>query len=224
MAGRIFEMQIGSLEVENRGTFTVLEDVHTLGVTLVYPRAGVKALATVKTLAADNPVPDDFSLLNYHRRILFKEGIVGECQLTVEVMGINKPTGAEKFFANLAKTVFNVALSTTIVPGIGNVILAGVVGQMGESIFDNIEAKESVQRLGTAYIPVNTKEEPLRAEGTLEGELKVLEDLRITRHPGLDPETGMEESEEYKVLSKGAGNGKIVISYREVKEPMPVQA
>ncbi len=220
MAGRIFEMQIESLKVGNRGTFTGKEDVLTLGVTLVYPRAGVRALATVKTLDADKPIPDDFSALSYHHRVLFKENIVGESQLTVEVIGINKPTGGERFFANLAKTVFNVALSTTVVPGIGNLILAGVVGEMGESIFDNIEAKESVQRLGTACISVNTKDRPLQAEGTLEGELLVFEDITETGPSVLDPETGLEESEMRTVLNKGV-NGKVVISYREVKEPVP---
>ncbi len=216
MAGRLFEMQIESLKVENRGTFTGKEDVHTLGVTLVYPRAGVKALATIKTLKADKPVQDDFSSLSYHRRILFKENIVGECQLSVEVLGINKPTSGEIFFANFMKTVFNVALSTAVVPGIGNLILAGVVEQVGESIFENIEARESIQRLGTAYISVNTKDKPLQAEGVLEGELIVLEDIKTAKYTGTNPETDMEDYIEEKVLGKGV-NGKIVISYREIK-------
>ncbi|VAV83276.1 hypothetical protein MNBD_DELTA01-1512 [hydrothermal vent metagenome] len=222
MAGRLFEMQIESLEVTKRGTFTGKEDIHTLGVTLVYPRAGVKAISTIKALKADKPIPDNFPSLSYHERVLFKENILGECQLTVEVVAVNKPTTGEKFFTDFIRTVFSAALTTTIAPGISNVILANVTENIGGSIFENIEAKESVQKLGTAYISINTEDEPLQENGTLVGKLIVPEDIKIPKPSVFDPVSGFVEYGNMVLLKKDVEIGKVVISYREIKEQVSV--
>ncbi|MDH5678540.1 MAG: hypothetical protein OEZ55_07560 [Nitrospinota bacterium] len=206
MNGKIVEIKIAGMALENKGSIKGGEDTIMVNHTLVYPGPGKPTVTTVKTYSTSTRFPLDSADLSYSQSVVFKEQIFGDCQLIVEVLAVDNPSKFEKFVTKVFKSVLTVAVGN-VTGGISNVFLGAAAGTAVDTFMEQIKADEHTQAIGSAAFDFNAGKLP--DSGFLESALKVPADV-IIRSFGSDPLDGSGPTmKEEVILKAGSHNGAV---------------
>lgn len=205
---KLVELRIKELSIRNRGGLTGKEDVNLLTFSLAYPRDGVPSVNTIKEIKALEPLPANFPSLPYNSQVIFKEKILGESQLSVDVAAVDNPSAFEKFLVGLFMGALKAAIGE-VTSGIGNVVLAAASETAGSSLLDKIEAKSSTKNIGKCVVKI--EESSLQNGSDIIADLIVPEDVtrKVLKE---DPLQGKHEMVDVTILNKGQVNGQVIIS------------
>ena len=161
MAGRILEMRLVEVKVEENGELKDEAGQNILKATLFYPREGITSLSTIKSLRLQDKTVLDLRGEPYYQTVLFKERINGNCHLIIEVAEVDKPPKIQKFFAAVLGTMVKTFLGG-VKRKINHVILGGGVKGGTDFIWSelhgNIKPEDRVEPIGRGDYEFETHE------------------------------------------------------------------
>lgn len=170
MTRKILEFRLDSLDIKNTVPLDGEEDVYLIICSLVYPREGVPAVMTMKNIGSHTIFPMDCASADYEKRIIFKEGIIGDTQLMIKVLAVNNLKKFEEFLSSVFKGLLKVTFGK-LASGITNVVLASVAGTTQAEILRTIELNDDAKNLGATSISI--------IEGDFEGNSQINLDLHV---------------------------------------------
>lgn len=207
------ELSLSSLKVTE--SFRLDDnDINTLTVTLFYPRSGVPAITTVKSLKLVDKQTIDFvngtnpetgAPYGLPDRTVFREEVLGGAfHLAAFLTAIDKPSKLDEFMALLFGTVFK-GLWEAAGAGATNLILAGVVSAVGAAHVGSFKReKDPIYCIGKGERQLDLAS----FEGPLDLSLEVPEDIA---REGFSRVTGGKKPQltELVKLKKSAKNGSL---------------
>lgn len=134
--------------------------LNALSATLYYPREGVPAITSVRSISLQDEQEFDYSREPFQRQLLFKELIRGRTILEVEITARMTVSGLEKFLLKTLGSVLPTAVG--LIPGIGPLV-TGVIGRVSGPLFEAATPKDKILVVGRGSFPIdeNTPEGPL---------------------------------------------------------------
>jgi len=205
MSGKIIEMKMVNLEIKKNGAIRGKEDALVINFTLVYPRPGEPGISTIKQLTPQAPFSIDYTQASYAQSVIFKELIVGDSQLVIDVLAVDNPSKFESFLTGIFKGVLTVATGN-VVGGISNVFMGAAAGSAGDAFLGQIKTDKSTQRIG--HVVVDLKSDDLQNALQIDKELTVPQDIIHSEKVYNDDGSGSDDKETV-LLAKGDVNGRI---------------
>lgn len=202
----LFEIYLKSvLVMENGKVGEKVDGVNTLAVNLIYPREGVSAVSSMRSLSLQDGEPLDLENADIRYRFLLKEVIRGNSILEVEVTAMEKVSKIEKLAHDLFSTAVNAAINA--VPGVGTII-TGAIRNATSSLFSSNTPEDRILVIGSGFMPL-TESTP---EGDFTVNLAVPETVSIYQREQNDKGDIVERK---RTLKAGAINAKVVFELKK---------
>ena len=149
----LFQFKLKEVLVMENGEFEEgIDGANSLSATLYYPKEGVPALTSIRSMSLKDSVPYDYTEEDYKKQLVFKEEIKGDTMFEVEISAIDKATKFEKLIVKLLGVAAGAAIGT--VTGIGAVVTA-VASSASESIFEMAEPSDKIHVIGRGARLIN---------------------------------------------------------------------
>lgn len=160
MTGKTIEISLHALMVKESGREGSDTAINLANFYLHYPRSGASKLTSVKSLKLTDKQRKEFNEEDYQKRVVFKEEVVGRCQLVVELLAVRKVSKFEQFLGSIFNGVFTSFLGTLTGAGgaITNIIASSTVDTVGEKISDSITSDDDeTDVIGEASYEINAE-------------------------------------------------------------------
>jgi hypothetical protein len=148
----IFQIALRKVRVIENGRAEVGGAINALSATLYYPREGIPAITSVRSLSLEDNQELDYSTQPFQRQVLFKELIKGTAMLEVEITSKITVSRLDKFLAKIFGTVAKAAIGT--VTGMGS-ILTGAIATASGPLFDLAKPKDQILVIGRGAMPID---------------------------------------------------------------------
>jgi hypothetical protein len=148
----ILQIALKKVKVIENGRAEEGGAINALSATLYYPREGVPALTSVRSLSLEDEQEFDYSTESFQRQLLFKESIRGTSMLEVEITSRITASRLEKFLAKALGAALPAAIG--MVAGIGPGLTA-VVAKASGSLFEFASPKDKILVIGRGAMPID---------------------------------------------------------------------
>ena len=202
-----FEITLERIEVNENGRFKDKEAVCALAAALVYPRAGVSQVATIKELKLADKKAHQYSSKDYQTRILFKESVLGETELKLQLAAVRKANKLDKIFKAAFKGAV-LAVFGSLTGSLGSIVTGAVTGGT-KSVFELTKADKEVFVIGETRKQISES----FPDGEYDLEMKVPQNIEIEY-----PEMTLEGLRYKKVtlLKKGTANAMVTVKVKRL--------
>lgn len=205
---RLFEVRLREVYLEENGYWE--NDVNVLGFTLLYPREGVPAVATTRSVKALDNERFDFPSRKLkegspYEELLFREVVRREAPLVVDITAVYKADWLSKAIVKAVGAVVGVAVKAIPATDVGLAFLGSSAG----SIFEQIAPKDKTYIIGRGAVVLQEG----MSDGTQVVNLTVPKDVKLWKAPppstslGTAPPAGKEIR-----LPKGEHNGTVTLA------------
>ncbi|MDW7691468.1 hypothetical protein R9C00_18025 [Flammeovirgaceae bacterium SG7u.111] len=205
-----YQIELHSIKVDENGTLKEgAEGKNIISVTMFYPRPGVPALTSIRTVELKDGEVLKFSGKFLNEKLLFKETIVGDTPLIIELSAVEEVEKIDKFMVKLLKSVAVAAIGA--VTGIGAVLTA-VATVAVNSIFDVVEndTKDTIHKIGQNELVINNDTE----DGIKSVNLIVPKTIELTsKGKNNKGETVIKKFS----LNKGKANAEVKLRIKKIK-------
>lgn len=195
------------LVIENGTADAGVEGVNALTATLLAPNTTKASVTTARSIKLTDKHELDMAEVDFEDKFLFKEDILGDCMLKIELTAVEKVSKLEKFFLKAFPSLLGIAIKA--IPGIGT-IFSSVASAVITPIFDGINTNDRITIIGKGSMPLSAANE----QGDLVLNLSVPEKVVLNSTPFFN-----EEGDEFVrriTLNKGFVNAKVVVSVIDI--------
>jgi hypothetical protein len=199
-----YQIMLKSIKVIENGTLKKEDGVNGFVATLYHPSVGKTAVVSTREISLRDNEEKVFVNDSYPKQILFKEEILNNAYLEVELTSIRKSSFLSKIFYKMVNTLTNEAIQ--IIPG--GSIVSGLVKNTTESLFDIIKPADKIEIIGKIgwLIEEDTDIEDLHLNLTVPKEIvlfKTIQDADVTKYIK-------------KKIHKDFVNGHVVLSLKKL--------
>lgn len=142
--GTPYQIMLKSIKVIENGTLEKEDGVNGFVATLYYPSVGKTAVVATRKISLRDNEDKVFENEPYPKQILFKEEILKDAYLEVELTSIRKSSFLSKLFYKILNTLTNEAIGK--IPG--SSIVSGVVKNTTDSLFEIIKPSDKLKIIG----------------------------------------------------------------------------
>jgi hypothetical protein len=204
----IVQITLKSVLVIENGTIEEnVAGASALSVTLVAPNHLKPSVTSVKSVKLADNVEKKLDNEPFEDKILFKELIVGDCMVKVEITATEKVSKVANFVKKAFPTVLGVAIEA--IPGIGSIV-SSVVGAITKSIFDSEDKAEKLTVIGRASMPLSAAS----PTGDLILNLAVPKTIILNSRPKIDAEGN--QIVKKITMKEGFVNAKVVLNVKNI--------
>lgn len=168
----ILQIALKKVKVIENGKAEEGGAINALSTTLYYPREGIPALTSVRSLSLEDNQELDYSGEPFQRQLVFKESIRGASILEVEITSKITASRLEKFLAKALGAALPAAVG--IIAGFGAGVTA-VVAKASGSLFDFASPKDKILVIGRGAMPIdeNTPSGPFPIQLSVPNKIKL---------------------------------------------------
>lgn len=142
--GTPYQIMLKSIEVIENGTIEEEDGINGLVATLYYPDLGKTAVVSTRELSLRDKKVHSFTDILYPNQILFKENILNDAYIEIELTSISKPTLLHKLFHKVGFSFLKQATNTIPLPP----AMSGILKNTTESLFDILKPTDKVVIIG----------------------------------------------------------------------------
>ena len=209
----VFEITLETIVVNENGRLRDKESVSALTASLVYPRAGVSQVTTIKQLKLTDKNAHQYDSKDYQTRILFKEEILGETELKMQLATVRKASKLDKIIQATFKGAV-LAVFGSLAGTLGTIVIGAVTGGT-KSIFELTKSDKEIFVIGEAEMQMFES----LPDGDYEIKMKVPKNIDVEY-----PEMTMDGVRYKKVtlLKKGTSNAIVKIKVKRLISPTEI--
>ncbi len=175
--------------------------------TLFYPREGIPALTSMRSLELEDEVAFDYSTKPISERLLFKEVVRGSTMLEFSLTAIDAPSKFEKLFSKVVVGALKTAVGA--IPGAGKVLTAATTMAV-DTLFDsNGNDEEKVTIIGKGALPITADTD----EGEIAFQLAVPREVTLSKT--ILNADGLKETHN-RTLEEGFVNAEVVVDFSRI--------
>ena len=200
------------LVIENGSTEPGAEGVNVITATLIGPNTTKASVISARSLKLLDKQNFDTSLIPFEDKFLFKEDILGDCMLKIEITAVEKISKLEKFFLKAFPNVFGILIGA--IPGIG-VIFSSITSKLVGSIFESIDTNDRITVIASGAMPLDA----VNQQGELSVNLSVPKTIVVNSAPFFN--TNGEELIRRITLPKDFVNAEVVVNITDIRTGLP---
>ena len=202
----VFEIKLKSIKVIENGTLQDVEGVNLISFTLIYPREGLPALVSARSLKLKDNESFDYSIKDFQEQLIFKESIRDSAILQLELSSIAKASKFEKLLVDIFGVATKAAIGT--IPGIGPIVTA-VLTTTSSSIIGTAVPSDKITVIGKGYVPLR-EDTP---DGDLSITLSIPDEIVLTK---LDLDKSGNLVKTTKKLPKNFNNAQVIVNVKKI--------
>lgn len=142
--GTPYQITLKSIKVIENGTIEEEDGINGLVATLYYPDLGKTAVVSTREFSLRDKEAHSFTEIPYPNQILFKENILHDAFIEIELTSISKSTLLHKLFHKVAFSLMKQAANSIPLPP----ALSGIIKNTTESLFDILKPTDKVVIIG----------------------------------------------------------------------------
>ncbi len=199
-----YEISLKSVLVIENGTIKDEKGNNALMISLFNPDIGKTCVVSTRHLELEDNVELDYSKEHYKKKILFKESILFDTYIEVELTSISKPAKLNQLlFKGLKAAISKV---DKIIP---NGTITGAVKKSSETLFDLIEPKDEIEIIGRQELRIPEDYD----KDELHFNLQVPKKIELKKVSKNEDGNNLKTT---KTLNEGFTNGHIILGIKKL--------